>query len=190
MVPPFSNRISRVPPYSSSSHAPFHVRGYHPLWRHFPEPSTKMHATSWATPRSLAATYGISVDFFSYGYLDVSVPRVRLRTLCIQVRMTTEVAGFPHSDIPGSKSVCRLPEAFRRLPRPSSPLTAKASTMCAYSLDHITPNSLTAIQRYTPNMLTLALQHTQHRHSSRYNHALLHPVLLKSKDLSAFCTIL
>lgn len=32
---------------------------------------------------------------------------------------------------------CQLPEAFRRLLRPSSPLTAKASTICAYSLDHI-----------------------------------------------------
>ena len=31
-----------------------------------------------AGPRSLAATEGISVDFFSFGYLDVSVPRVRL----------------------------------------------------------------------------------------------------------------
>ena len=35
-------------------------------------------------PLSLAATYGISVDFFSSGYLDVSVPRVRLTYLCIQ----------------------------------------------------------------------------------------------------------
>ena len=32
--------------------------------------------------------------------------------------------GFPHSDIAGSQPVCRLPRAFRRLPRPSSPLTA------------------------------------------------------------------
>ena len=32
-------------------------------------------------PRSLAATNGISVDFFSSGYLDVSVPRVRLLNL-------------------------------------------------------------------------------------------------------------
>ena len=31
----------------------------------------------WATPLSLAATKGISVDFFSFGYLDVSVPQVR-----------------------------------------------------------------------------------------------------------------
>jgi hypothetical protein len=32
----------------------------------------------WANPRSLAATYGITFVFFSSGYLDVSVPRVRL----------------------------------------------------------------------------------------------------------------
>ena len=32
--------------------------------------------------------------------------------------------GFPHSDIPGSLPGWRLPETFRSLPRPSSPLTA------------------------------------------------------------------
>ncbi len=37
--------------------------------------------------------------------------------------------GFPHSEIYGSKSVRRLPEAYRSLPRLSSPLSAKASTM-------------------------------------------------------------
>ena len=38
-------------------------------------------ALVWAGPRSLATTEGISVDFFSSGYLDVSVPRVcRLAT--------------------------------------------------------------------------------------------------------------
>jgi hypothetical protein len=37
---------------------------------------------------------------------------------------------------------CQLPWAFRRLPRPSSPLTAKAFVVCAYSLDHITLNPL------------------------------------------------
>ena len=47
-------------------------------------------------------------------------------------------AGFPHSDICGSKLVCQLPAAFRRLPRPSSPVIAKASTTCTYSLDPIT----------------------------------------------------
>ena len=31
----------------------------------------------------------------------------------------------------------QLTKAFRRIPRPSSPLTAKASTVCASLLDHI-----------------------------------------------------
>ena len=58
------------------------------------------------------------------------------------------LSGFPHSEISGSQSVCRLPEAYRRLPRLSSPLTAKASTVCAYSLDHITPSNLVIIVNY------------------------------------------
>ena len=40
-----------------------------------------------AGPRSLVATEGVSIDFLSSGYLDISVPRVRLHTLCIQVRI-------------------------------------------------------------------------------------------------------
>ena len=38
--------------------------------------------------------------------------------------------GFPHSDTSGSTSGWQLPGAFRSLPRPSSPLSAKASTRC------------------------------------------------------------
>ena len=55
------------------------------------------------------------------------------------------LTGFPHSEISGSKVVCHLPEAYRRLPRLSSPLTAKASTVCASSLDHITPINLVIV---------------------------------------------
>ena len=46
--------------------------------------------------------------------------------------------GFSHSEIFGSKLVCQLPEAYRRLQRPSSPVIAKASITCTYSLDPIT----------------------------------------------------
>jgi hypothetical protein len=42
--------------------------------------------------------------------------------------------------------VCQLPAAFRRLPRPSSPVIAKASTTCTLLLDPITPNALAHIQ--------------------------------------------
>ena len=37
--------------------------------------------------------------------------------------------GLPHSEILGSKPCWRLPEAYRILKRPSSVLSAKASTM-------------------------------------------------------------
>jgi hypothetical protein len=47
-------------------------------------------------------------------------------------------AGFPHSEIHGSKLACQLPVAYRRLQRPSSPVVAKASTTCTCSLDPIT----------------------------------------------------
>jgi hypothetical protein len=47
-------------------------------------------------------------------------------------------AGFPHSEIHGSKLACQLPVAYRRLQRPSSPVVAKASTSCTCSLDPIT----------------------------------------------------
>ena len=45
--------------------------------------------------------------------------------------------GFPHSDILGSRLAYQLPEAYRRLLRPSSAPDAKASTVCSSKLDHI-----------------------------------------------------
>ena len=95
-----------------------------------------------AVPISLATTLGISVDFFSSSYLDVSVHSVRLHWPMYSARDTL-AGGFPHSDIFGSMLVCELPEAFRTLQRPSSPVIAKASTTCTYSLDPITLMPLT-----------------------------------------------
>src|SRR3982750_3568253 len=71
-------------------------------------------------------------------------------------------AGFPHSEICGSKPICRLPAAYRRLSRPSSPVIAKASTTCTYSLDPITlpPCSRTAIHKPKSLMTKLELQET------------------------------
>ena len=74
MVSPCSDRISRVPPYSRTMTV-LRVRGYHPLWPTFPDRSGRPPGS--AGPRSLATTSGVSVDFLSSGYLDVSVPRVR-----------------------------------------------------------------------------------------------------------------
>ena len=77
----------------------------------------------------LAATFGISVDFFSSGYLDVSVRRVCFTTLCIQVAMTLAGRVSPFGN-PRIKAYSQLPAAYRSVSRPSSPLNAKASTKC------------------------------------------------------------
>ena len=42
------------------------------------------------------------------------------------------IGGFPHSEIFGSKVAYRLPEAYRRLLRPSSAFCVKASTIRPY----------------------------------------------------------
>ena len=93
MVPPDSDGVSRAPPYSGteairhgrvsrtglspavvgrSRPLPLHAghrAGLAPLRPYNPGPEGQV----WAPPVSLAATQGISFDFFSWGYLDVSV---------------------------------------------------------------------------------------------------------------------
>ena len=96
----------------------------------------------WAPPVSLAATPGIDVSFFSSGYLDVSVHRVPLRTLCIHVRIHEVCSwGFPHSDIRGSMDICSSPRlfaayhVFHRLLVPGHPPCALVSlTLHIYSV--------------------------------------------------------
>ena len=64
-----------------------------------------------AGPRSLVATEGVSIDFFSSGYLDISVLRVRLATLYIQVAIPPKrwVSPFGH---PRIKACLSAPRGF------------------------------------------------------------------------------
>jgi hypothetical protein len=144
MVPLCSDRISRVPPYSSLVISlRFRLRGYHPLWPHFPECSTNARRL---TPTGL---FPFRSPLLRESRL-ISIPPVTEMFQFTGFAPNTygfsagysRSCGFPHSEIAGSQVVCHLADAYRRLPRPSSPSTAKASTMCAYSLDHITPRSL------------------------------------------------
>ena len=66
----------------------------------------------WALSISLAATLEIDIfSFFSSGYLDVSVHRVPSAYLWIQYTVTEVYsAGFPHSEICGSKDICSSPQ--------------------------------------------------------------------------------
>jgi hypothetical protein len=73
----------------------FNLQGFHLLWLAFPSYSNNMLKTKLrADPLSFATTNGISVDFFSSGYLDVSVLQVCLTILCIQIAIPLRV-GFP-----------------------------------------------------------------------------------------------
>ena len=49
------------------------IRGYHPLWRAFPDASGSLLNGHWPGPLSLVTTNGVSVDVLSSSYLDVSV---------------------------------------------------------------------------------------------------------------------
>ena len=94
----------------------FRLQDYHLLWWAFPDSSTinqicnfptnpklrpidphDLEYTTlsgfsiysvWAFSSSLAATTEITIVFFSWGYLDVSVHLVRLWSLCIQQQMS------------------------------------------------------------------------------------------------------
>ena len=147
MVPPYSDQVSRVWPYSGSCAAAF-VFTYVTLTL-FGGPSHTLRLTIavlkavrtpkvflpsvWPLPRSLATTYGISVDVSSSPYLDVSVQAVPLfqfrrfppYTYLIQYTVLEVCSsGFPHSEIRGSKIICISPRliaayhVFLRLPVP------------------------------------------------------------------------
>ena len=131
-----------------ASQPSFRVRVCHPLRTHFPEGSATLTVAArrrsynpgrgfatapvWADARSLATTCAIIIIFSSSGYLDVSVPRVRPppHRRCGGIAP----AGFPHSDIRGSRGICPSPRLFAachvllRLREP------QASPMRPYSL--------------------------------------------------------
>ena len=141
MVPPYSHGISRVPQYSGYSLPALHFAYVILTLSDWPSHAillcSAIHSTVrtpsvlllsvWPLPRSLATTCGISVDFFSSPYLDVSVQAVPLIYLCIQYMMTGHdsgrIAPFGYLWI---NACLRLPIAYRSLLRPSSAPSAKA----------------------------------------------------------------
>ena len=80
----------------------------------FRGPNPSMHALWFGLFRFRSPLLTEShVVFSSSGYLDVSVHRVPFHTLWIGVWMTGVLpAGFPHSDICGSKIICISPQLF------------------------------------------------------------------------------
>ena len=127
MVPLISHKVPRVSWYSGSRHvnSSFAYGAFTLSGRLSQNRSAKFvesimrseprcaRTTVWPLSISLAATLEIDVSFSSSGYLDVSVHRVPLHTLWIGVWMTGVLpAGFPHSEIHGSRDICSSPWLF------------------------------------------------------------------------------
>ena len=104
--------------------------------------------SAWATPAYMTLHYPHHPRLAWCGFCR----RVPRRQSALEGHLCR--GGFPHSDICGSMLVCQLPAAFRRLPRPSSPVIAKASTTCTCSLDPITPKALAHLLRITGSILS------------------------------------
>ena len=126
MAPPRSDKVSRAPPYSRIKKPVTHT-GLSPSLARLSRRFWFKFSDHWPGPRSLATTNGVSVDVLSSGYLDVSVHRVCFAILCIQITMTQKGRVSPFGNL-RIKVCSQLPEAYRNVLRPSSPLNAKAST--------------------------------------------------------------
>ena len=143
MVPPCSGRISRVPPYSRICLS-LPVRGYHPLWPLFPKRSGShrqitglIRVRSPLLTESLLMSFPPGTEMFQFpGFAFLS------EFPC------GWVSPFGYPRINGRSP---LPAAFRSVPRPSSPLSTKASTKRpSFTLDH--------------SFIHFSLTHAQRRH--------------------------
>ena len=108
----------------------------------------------WSDPLSLATTHGVSLPAGTEMFHFPAYPRNNK----VPCRPMT-AGGLPHSEILGSKPCWRLPEAYRILKRPSSVLSAKAST--------IRPSG-----RHTPrkNLIIASLRQTTDHHTVKNDH--------------------
>jgi len=104
VVAPYSDRISRVPPYSRIK-AKFALTGLSPSPARLSRRFCLSYLNHWPGPRSLATTSGVSFDVLSCRYLDVSVPCVRLIHPIFSGDDTSNRGGLPHSEIRGSKII-------------------------------------------------------------------------------------
>ena len=133
----------------------FRLRDYHPLWLAFPYHSARLYHRCvspqpqrinplvWPLPRSLATTGGISVDFSSSPYLDVSVQAVPFLRLFDSTQddrvLLCRVSPFGNLRV---KAYVQLTAAYRSVSRPSSAPDAKAFPLRSFQLDLVEQPSL------------------------------------------------
>ena len=163
MVPARSDKVSRVSSYSgyrsvslSFAYGAFTLSGRLSQSRSAGLPESGLRSEPrnaripvWPLSISLAATLEIDVSFSSSGYLDVSVHRVPLHALWIGAWMTGVCpAGFPHSEIHGSRDICSSPwlfaayHVFLRLSVPRHPPCALFRLTCYDTLPSVVMHHL------------------------------------------------
>ncbi len=153
------SRVPRYLGTQSREPHSFRLQGYHPLWRVFPDASARntvfdsptamrgsptesrnpgcttraclTYTPVWAVSRSLAATREIEFFFLFLGLLRwFSSPRWHWPAYFIQPAVAGHDPNWgPPFGNPRIKGCLRLPEAYRSLPRPSSPTGTKSSTL-------------------------------------------------------------
>ena len=135
VVPPASHKVSRVSWYSGyrPSGSAFRLQGSYLLWPTFPGSSARpdQNFVGPQPRKSKLSRFGLfpvrspllresRFDYFSSGYLDVSVPRVP-PPFGVTVHYHRRVPPFGY---PWINACLRLPMAFRSLLRPSSAVGA------------------------------------------------------------------
>ncbi len=139
--------MPRLTQVSASSLDHFRLRACHALWLPFPEDSAngQIGNSTVADPTTPEAPKCCGFGLFRFrspllsesrflsfprGTEMVHFPRFALARLWIQRGVPRVcLGGLPHSEISGYSACVRLTEAYRSLPRPSSPVSAKASTV-------------------------------------------------------------
>ena len=149
---------------NTSNHASY--TGLSPISPSFPTGSSHIHCS--AGPGSLATTTGVSIDFLSSGYLDVSVPQVRLIHLWIQC-MIPAISGWvsPFRNLrikvclPTPRSLSQAPTSFiasncqgiHRMRLIAWPYKTNDCIYEKLSFDNFLPNL--CIQEYTRLKITI-----------------------------------
>ena len=140
-------------------HLTFRLQGCHLLWRLFPEPSARLVLCNFpirlqpnqATSHDTEEAKLVGLALLRFGLVRVRSPLLT-ESLLLSLPGGTEMVHFPpfastelcvHSGMTRHdpcrvspfgnlriNACLRLPEAYRSLSRPSSPLCAKASTAC------------------------------------------------------------
>ena len=152
MVPPCSDRISRVPPYSSPLISPSHT-GLSPILPEFPIRSANsikgtglLRVRSPLLAESRLMSFPPGTEMFQFPGFASAAYVFSYGSPC---------GGVSPFGRPWIKACSQLPMAYRSVPRPSSPPGAKASTECPFVVQFSSPHARAL------NTLSRATHHKQ-----------------------------